>query len=64
MVDMDSMPVAKVAFLWKLAARVVPETAELEDAGCGRFESIIDRALAEHRLIVMIRVLARIFAET
>ena len=42
---MKSLSREKAAFLQVLAARIVPETAELDVAGWSRFFSIIDEAL-------------------
>jgi len=42
---MKSLSNEKAAFLQVLAARIVPETAELDVAGWSRFFSIIDEAL-------------------
>lgn len=42
---MKSLPREKADFLRVLAARVVPESTELDSAGQGRFFGIIDEAL-------------------
>ena len=42
---MKSLPQEKAEFLRVLAARIVPETAELDAAGQARFFGIIDEAL-------------------
>jgi hypothetical protein len=42
-----SLSPEKAEFLKVLAARIVPETTELDAAGAGRFFGIIDRALQE-----------------
>ena len=44
---MKSLPQAKAVFLRVLAVRIVPETAELDSAGQGRFFHIIDEALQD-----------------
>ncbi len=44
---MKSLPQEKAEFLRVLAARIVPETAELDAAGQGRFFRIIDEALQD-----------------
>ncbi len=44
---MRSLTPEKAGFLKVLAARIVPETGELDGAGQGRFFAIIDRALQE-----------------
>jgi len=44
---MKSLSQEKAEFLQVLAARIVPETAELDVAGLGRFFGIIDQALQD-----------------
>lgn len=44
---MKSLPPAEAELLRVLAARIVPETAGLDDAGIGRFFSIVDGALMD-----------------
>ena len=44
---MKSLSQEKAAFLRVLAARIVPETAELDSAGMSRFFGLIDEALLE-----------------
>jgi hypothetical protein len=44
---MKSLPQEKAEILRVLAARIVPETAELDAAGQGRFFRIIDEALQD-----------------
>ncbi|HSO24904.1 MAG TPA: gluconate 2-dehydrogenase subunit 3 family protein [Chondromyces sp.] len=44
---MQSLPQAKAEFLRVLAARIVPETANLDAAGAARFFGIIDSALMD-----------------
>jgi len=43
---MKCLSSGKADFLRVLAARIVPETAELDPAGRNRFDTIIDQALA------------------
>ena len=44
---MKSLSQEKAEFLRVLAARIVPETTELDSAGMGRFFGLIDEALLE-----------------
>jgi hypothetical protein len=44
---MKSLSQEKAEFLQVLAARIVPETTELDAAGLGRFFGIIDKALLD-----------------
>ena len=44
---MKSLPQEKAEFLQVLAARIVPETTELDAAGLSRFFGIIDEALQD-----------------
>jgi hypothetical protein len=44
---MKSLPQEKAEFLRVLAARIVPETAELDTGGMSRFFGLIDEALLE-----------------
>ena len=44
---MKSLSQEKAQFLQTLAARIVPESTELDAAGAGRFFGIIDNALQE-----------------
>jgi hypothetical protein len=44
---MKSLPQEKAEFLRVLAARIVPETANLDTAGMSRFFGLIDEALLE-----------------
>lgn len=44
---MKSLSQEKAEFLQVVAARIVPETTELDAAGLGRFFAIIDRALQD-----------------
>jgi len=44
---MKSLPQEKAEFLRVLAARIVPETAELDTVGMSRFFGLIDEALLE-----------------
>ena len=44
---MKSLSQEKAEFLQVLAARIVPETAELDAAGLSRFFAIIDKALQD-----------------
>ena len=44
---MKSLSQEKAEFLQVLAARIVPETAELDSGGMGRFFGLIDEALLE-----------------
>jgi hypothetical protein len=44
---MKSLSQEKAEFLRVLAARIVPETAELDSVGMGRFFGLIDEALLE-----------------
>ena len=56
---MKSLTPDKAGFLKVLAARIVPETGELDGAGQGRFFAIIDRALQERPPEVCICAQAR-----
>ncbi len=44
---MQSLSQEKAQFLQTLAARIVPETSTLDEAGAGRFFGIIDNALQD-----------------
>lgn len=44
---MDSLSPDRVAVLWQVASRVVPESASLDAAGRADFERIVDAALAD-----------------
>lgn len=44
---MQSLPQAKAQFLRVIAARIVPETGALDEAGAARFFAIIDSALMD-----------------
>ncbi len=44
---MDSLPADRVAILWQVASRVVPESGSLDAAGRADFERIVDAALAD-----------------
>jgi len=44
---MNSLSTEKAQFLRTLAARIVPETSALDEAGAGRFFGIIDNALQQ-----------------
>jgi len=44
---MDSLSADRVAILWQVASRVVPETASLNAAGRADFERIVDGALSD-----------------
>ena len=44
---MESLPADRVAILWQVASRVVPETASLDAAGRAEFEGIVDAALGD-----------------
>ena len=46
---MRSLSQEKAQFLHTLAARIVPETSALDEAGAGRFFGIIDNALQERK---------------
>jgi hypothetical protein len=49
---MKSLPQEKAQFLQTLAARIVPETIELDGAGSSRFFGIIDDALQDREPLV------------
>jgi len=44
---MESLPADRVAILWQVASRVVPETASLDAVGRAEFEGIVDAALGD-----------------
>ena len=44
---MQALPDDTASLLWALAARIVPETAELDDTGRTRFFDIVDGALMD-----------------
>jgi len=49
---MKSLSQEKAEFLQVLAARIVPETTELDAAGLGRFFGIVDEALMDRPVAV------------
>jgi hypothetical protein len=44
---MDTLPADRVAILWRVASRVVPEVGSLDRDGRADFERIVDRALSD-----------------
>jgi hypothetical protein len=44
---MESLPADRVAILWQVASRIVPESGSLDAAGRFEFERIVDAALAD-----------------